>query len=129
VVSGAASIDLPALAPVTLVSPGIFFDAATGYGRILVAGTAHFTEEQPVARGGYVEIYATGLGPAGDGALTPHVTVGGVEANVTYHGILSGSLGVYQVNARIPDGASSGDQPLAIALDGATSNIVKVRIQ
>jgi uncharacterized protein (TIGR03437 family) len=129
VVSGSASVDLPALTPVTLVSPGIFFDAASGYGRILIPGTAHGTEEQPVAKGGYVEIYATGLGPVGDAALTPQVTVGGVGASVTYHGLLSGSLGVYQINAQIPDGISSGDQSLTIAVNGVTSNAVKVRIQ
>ena len=79
VVAAGVSADLPAPAAVTLVSPGIFFDAATGYGSILNAGTKQTTLEQPAARGDSVEIYATGLGPTG---LVPEVTIGGVPAIV-----------------------------------------------
>src|SRR5262249_43671236 len=99
--AGSTSIDLPTPTPVALAAPGIFYDASTGYGRVFIPGTGQATEEQPATKGGYVEIYATGLGPVGDDSLTPQVKVGGLGANVIYHGVLAGTPGVYQVNAQI----------------------------
>jgi uncharacterized protein (TIGR03437 family) len=129
IVTGAASADLPAPLPVTLVAPGIYFDRATGYGRILNAGTAVTTRDQPAAPGDYVEIYATGLGPVGDGALLPEVTIAGAPANVTYSGPAPGQPGVYQVNAQIPEDAPSGEQPLQLTIGGVRSNIVTIGVR
>jgi uncharacterized protein (TIGR03437 family) len=123
VVAGGASADLPAT--VTLVSPGIFFDPATGYGAILKAGTALTTKDHPAARGDFVEIYATGLGPAG---LPPIVTIGGVAAEVIYSGA-SGYPGVYQVDAQIPNDAPIGEQPLWLTISDMQSNIVKIGVR
>ena len=126
VVAAGVEAELPAPAPVTLVSPGIFFDAATGYGSILNAGTTLTTTDQPAARGDYGEIYATGLGPAG---LTPEVTIGGSRANVTYSGLAPGYLGLYQVDAQIPSGIAPGDQTLSLTIDGVPSNVVKIGVR
>jgi uncharacterized protein (TIGR03437 family) len=126
VVTGSVSADLPGPAPVTLVSPGIFFDAATGYGAILNAGTTATTLEQPAARGDYVEIYATGLGPVG---LLPQVTIGGVPAGVTYSGLAPGYLaGFYQVDAQIPADTPPGEQQLSLTINGVQSNVVKIGV-
>ena len=129
VVSSAASADLPVPEPVTLVSPGIFFDAASGYGAILIPGTTQTTKEQPAARGSFVEIYATGLGPSGAAALLPQVTIGGLPARVDYHGLAPGYLGLYQVNVQIPADVPSGEQPLFLTVGGVQSNTVKIGIR
>ena len=126
VVAAGVSIDLPTPAAVTLVSPGIFFDAATGYGKILNAGTTETTLEQPAARGDSVEIYATGLGPAG---LVPEVTIGGVPAMVGYSGLAPGYPGLYQVNAQIPMETLPGEQPLSLTINGVRSNVVKIGVR
>jgi uncharacterized protein (TIGR03437 family) len=127
VVTSSASIDLPA--QVTLVSPGIFFDAPTGYGAILNAGTNLTTQERPASPGDFVEIYATGLGPLGAAAILPQVTIGGLPATVTYSGQAPGFPGLYQVNAQIPSGISAGDQSLQLVVNGVRSNAVKIGIR
>jgi uncharacterized protein (TIGR03437 family) len=129
IVKGAASADMPVPAPVSLFSPGIFFDAASGAGAILIPGTAQTTKQQPAAPGSFVEIYATGLGPAVAGALFPEVSIAGLRANVTYSGLAPGYLGLYQVNAQIPSGVPSGEQPLFLTINGVQSNTVKIGIR
>jgi uncharacterized protein (TIGR03437 family) len=126
VVAGGVSADLPDPAVVTLVSPGIFFDAATGYGSILNAGTAENTLERPAARGDYVEIYATGLGPPG---LVLEVTIGDVPALVEYSGLAPGHPGLYQVNAQIPAETEPGEQSLSLTINGVRSNVVKIGVR
>jgi uncharacterized protein (TIGR03437 family) len=120
------SADLPVPVPVTSVSPGIFFDSATGYGAILNAGTALTTRQQPVPAGGFIEIYATGLG---DGSLPVQVTIGGAPANVVYSGPADHFNGLFQVNAQIPADTPSGPQPLSLTVNGIQSNIVRVEIR
>lgn len=129
VVSNGASVELPAPAQVTVVSPGIFFDAPTGYGAILNAGTGQVTQDRPALRGEYVEIYATGLGPVGAAALIPQVTIGGALARVTYSGLAPGFPGLYQVNAQIPSEISAGEQLLQLTINGVQSNIVKIGVR
>ncbi len=125
-VAGGVSADLPTPAPVTLVSPGIFFDAPTGYGAILNAGTTTTVRELPAARGDYVEIYCTGLGPDG---LLPQVSIGGVDASVIYSGLAPGYLGLYQVDAQIPGDAPVGEQLVSITINGVQSNVVKIGVR
>lgn len=86
-----------------------------------VAGTL------PAAPGEVVELYATGLGgspggviPSAPLALTPLpvVTIGGVQAAVSYAGLVS--PGLFQINAAIPK-VASGPQPVTVSFGGATS--------
>lgn len=123
------SADVPSPAPLERVSPGIFYDAATGFGAILNPGTVRTTKDYPAARGDYVEIYATGLGPTGAATVTPEVTIGGAPASVSYSGLAPGYLGLYQVNVQIPAGIGPGEHPLQIFSDAAKSNIVKIGIR
>jgi uncharacterized protein (TIGR03437 family) len=109
--------------PVAAVSPGIFVDPATNLGAVRVVG-------------GFVEIYATGLGPVHPASgfqqtdLTPQVFIGSIRApDITYSGLAPGWLGLYQVNARIPEDTPSGEQPLALVIGGQRSNEVRVRIR
>ncbi|MCU1275801.1 MAG: hypothetical protein JWO48_3232 [Bryobacterales bacterium] len=123
--------------PVTAVAPGIFFDTASNFGAILNSGTSQTTQQQPAARGQFIEIYCTGLGAIkhdGTGlALTvaqPQVLIGNVPAVVQFSGLapLFGG-GLYQVNVQIPQNAPAGTQPLILTINGVASNSVKVGIQ
>ncbi len=110
-----------------------------GQGAILINNTALAAAEpgpntpsaRPVQRGEYIEIFCTGLGavqaadgsnqtPPADGTAAPtgtlfetlavaSVTIGGVEAPVSFAGLAPGFVGLYQVNARIPQNAPLGD--------------------
>lgn len=132
VVSTPVGVSATVRLPIAGVSPGIFFDLATNLGAVLVAGTA----QTAAARGDYLEIYATGLGPVrADGVLqrtqlTPEVFIAGLPAReVPFSGLAPGWLGLYQVNARVPDGVPSGLQPLVIQIGGQRSNEVRVQIR
>jgi uncharacterized protein (TIGR03437 family) len=104
---------------VTAVSPGIFYDPVTGLGAVRMVGD-------------FIEIYATGLGPVrSDGefqrtVLTPEVRIGAAPAEVQYSGLAPGWLGLYQVNARIPQGVPAGALPLWLTIGGQRSNEVRV---
>jgi uncharacterized protein (TIGR03437 family) len=111
---------------VTAVAPGIFFDPVTGFGAILNAGTAQTTFQRPAPRGGFVEIYCTGLG-AQPGAA--QVLIGPIAARVTYSGLTPGYLGLYQVNIQIPDSVTTGISTLAIVMNGIRSNDVRIATQ
>ena len=130
-VSTPAGASAPVTVAVVAVSPGIFFDAATRFGAILFSGTAARTAERPARAGEFIEIYATGLGAVRAAAsglretvAAPRVTVGGAEAKVLFSGLAPGYLGLYQVNAQMPEGLSAGAQPLVMTVNGARSNEV-----
>ncbi|MBM3744650.1 MAG: hypothetical protein FJW34_02500 [Acidobacteria bacterium] len=122
VVSTAVGVSSTVRVAVAGVSPGIFVDAATGLGAVRLVG-------------GFVEIYGTGLGPVRiDGALqrtvlTPEVLIGGRPAEVQYSGLAPGWLGLYQVNARVPDGVPSGAASLGLSIGGQRSNEVRIQIR
>jgi uncharacterized protein (TIGR03437 family) len=92
----------------------------------------------PATRGALVQFYVNGLGPvtnqpaSGDTApsdlahlaqttTTPVVTIGGQKAQVQFAGLAPGFVGLYQVNAYIPTGIGTGNQPITIAIGGKTS--------
>ena len=155
---GAISLDFSdqsiATVPIVSASPGIFTveHNGEGQGAVLIAGTGSYAAPVgeasrgfPVARGGYIEIYATGLGAVDneprDGSLassdplsrtiaTPSVTIGGVPAEVTFSGLAPGQVGLYQVNARVPHDAPVGDfVPLVLSMEGAVSNTVTIAVR
>lgn len=110
---------------VSAVSPAIFFDQASGYGAILVAGAGLNTRQRSAQPGDYLEIYATGLGTGGE---TPHVTIAGMAAKVTYSGPAPGYPGVQQINIQAPADVPPGEQELFLEIGGALSNPVKVAV-
>ena len=142
--------------PVALAAfnPGIFTlnQEGTGQGAILVvgsggglAGPAGLTaSSRPVRRGEFLEIFCTGLGPvemtpetgfAATSVLNPTtslptVTIGGVEARVTFSGLAPGFVGLYQVNVEVPPDAPIGDQvELVVTIGGVTSNTVTIAVE
>jgi uncharacterized protein (TIGR03437 family) len=95
----------------------------------------------PATKGETVLIYCTGLGvvssPPDDGTAangqatvaTTTVTIGGVSAAVSFSGLAPGFVGLYQVNAAVPSGIASGNQPVVIREDGSSSNSVMLPVQ
>ncbi len=120
---------------VAATAPGIFFDAATRYGAVLNAGTAENTFDRPAARGGVIEVYATGLGAVtSSGGLnytvaSPQASIGGVAARVLFSGLAPGYEGLYQVNVEVPANAPAGAQPLSLTTAAGQSNVVSVGIR
>ncbi len=104
--------------PVTFstTAPAIFTPSATGTGpgSILHANYLPVSASNPATAGETVLIFATGLGEtqpagtAGQAALNGNVvaavsvTIGGVNAAVSYAGVAPGYAGLYQVNTTVP---------------------------
>jgi uncharacterized protein (TIGR03437 family) len=103
----------------------------------------------PIPRGASGFFYVTGLGamtpsvqdgsgicPAADGVCNanalPHVTIGGIAAEVSFAGQAPGFPGVYQVNITIPQSAPTGDT-VAMVVESAdgfvTSNTATIAVQ
>lgn len=138
-------------------APGIFTtnSAGTGQGAVLLANTATFAAPsgsipgalaQPAARGQTVSIYCTGLGPVSNqpasGAAAPGganlartptnptVTIGGVNATVSFSGLAPGFVGLYQVNVAVPQSVTPGaSAPLILTIGGVQSNTVNIAVQ
>lgn len=151
-VSGVASA--PQTVNLSAYGPGIFTGSQTGSGQgaVLIAGTAAVAAPaglvsgaRPANRGEYISIYCTGLGPVNNtpasGAKAPTsplastttlpvVTVGGWPAAVSFSGLAPSFVGLYQVNAQVPDSVVPGDAvPLTLSIGGAVSNTVTIAIR
>lgn len=125
--------------PVLESQPGIFGYSAGGqiFGAILHATFQLADTGHPATAGETVLIYCTGLGAvfpqAQDGAAatgaeltvaTPTVTIGEAAAVVTFSGLAPGFVGLNQINAQVPSGLASGNQPVVITIGGASSSPV-----
>jgi uncharacterized protein (TIGR03437 family) len=139
---------VPVNVPVSAVQPGLFAmnNQGTGQAAALVDGTAGMAASgSPVARGGIVDLYCTGLGPVDyapmDGApaslthlarvtIPVTVTVGGHAAEVSFAGLSPGTVGLYQINVKIPEDAPTGDAvEIVVSQKNATSNPVTIAIR
>lgn len=137
---GAQSVSHPLIYAST--APAIFTADQSGYGQAAgfwttPSGDHVFADrDHPVPAGTVVEIYATGLGltkPAvKEGAEAPSpaaaaiqpavVTIGNTPAQVQFAGLSPGAVGLYQVNAVIPDGVAAGNSvPITIGSGGRSS--------
>jgi uncharacterized protein (TIGR03437 family) len=87
----------------------------------------------PAKPGSTISLYALGCGPtnpptlagvvAGQGAplaLPYELRIGGVPANVTFAGMVAGSIGLYQFNLVVPN-VPAGDQPIELTVDGVNA--------
>jgi uncharacterized protein (TIGR03437 family) len=109
---------------------------------------------QPAKVGDQVQIYLTGLGkatPGGNpsGAVLPTaslapangsvlyetlqppvVTIGGIQAPVSFSGIAPGSAGQNQINVAIPSGVAAGDSvPLTVTMPDGSFDTVTIAVQ
>jgi uncharacterized protein (TIGR03437 family) len=122
--------------PVLGAQPGVFaYNIGNDtFGVVLHANFQLADTAHPVSPGEVVLIFCTNLGavsPAiADGAagsgkektIAPTtVTIGGVAAPVSFSGLASGFVGLYQVNAQVPAGLAAGNQPVIVSASGASS--------
>lgn len=135
-------------------APGIFTLGPSSQGAVVI-GSGEFAAPtgsifggvvpaRPVKAGEVISIYITGLGPVsgspvtGVGAPTdslsttsspPTVTIGGVPAQVSFSGLSPNFVGLYQVNAQVPQNAPAGNAvPLKVNVGNAASNTVVIAV-
>ncbi|PWU01971.1 MAG: hypothetical protein C5B51_21810 [Terriglobia bacterium] len=119
-------------------APAIFTADSSGSGQAAVNnqdGTSN-SKDNPAERNSVITFFGTGEGqtdPAGvDGKLArgnypkpvlPYsLQIGGATAEVLYFGAAPDAVaGLFQANARIPDGAPSGNQPLIMRIGNCIS--------
>jgi uncharacterized protein (TIGR03437 family) len=138
-------------------APGLFSvnSSGAGLGAIQIANTSFFAQaanaipgaqSRPANRGtDSVTIYATGLGPVtnrpASGAAapsaplaatttTPVVSIGGVNATVSFSGLAPGFVGLYQINALVPAAAPTGDTvQVRVTIGSVPSNVVTIAVR
>ncbi len=137
-----------ATSPVVVVGvapaePAIFNYSTGGnvFGAILHSDFKLANTADPAKAGETVLIYCTGLGyvtPLPESGVaatgqktmnTATATIGGVTASVSFAGLAPGFVGLYQVNAQVPSGLKSGNQPVTISISGATSKQVLLPVE
>ena len=129
--------------PVLAAQPGIFSYSAGGatFAVVLHANYQLADSAHPVTTGETVLIYCTGLGDVnstpGDGVAAtgqttvaiPTVTIGGVNAPVSFSGLAPNFVGLNQVNVQIPGGLASGNQPVIISSGRVSSASVLLPVE
>lgn len=133
--------------PVKSYSPAIFaYNESSGQTLAAVLDSRYglVGSSNPAKRNDVVQIFVNGLGPvdnqpaSGEPSPTeplartrvgPDVTIGGQRADVSFSGMTPGTVGLYQVNARIPANAPSGLQPVVITAGGIASKPVSIPVE
>jgi uncharacterized protein (TIGR03437 family) len=139
--------------PVVADSPGIFTLDAEGHGAVFIvvsgnpiaAPTGTLPGARPVQRGESIQIFGTGFGPVTNQPATgdvspfnplartntpPSIDLEGVSAPVSFSGLAPGAIGVYQINALVPQTAPVGDSiVLKATIAGFASNTVLIAIR
>jgi len=144
------ALSIPIELDVAPANPGIFGyplpgDPAT-QGAIVNAVTYAVADpSSPVQAGNVLAIFCTGLGavnpPVADGAGSPAsplaytvtpatVTIGGVNAPVSFSGLAPGFVGLYQVDATVPSGIATGKSvPVVVSLAGVSGPPVTISVE
>jgi uncharacterized protein (TIGR03437 family) len=109
------------------------------------AGSIPGQTSRPAMAGEYITIYTSGLGsvsnPPADGAAasgtslsqvigTVTVTIGGVNAPVSFAGLSPGFAGLYQVNVQIPSGLGvNSSASVVVSTVNFSSNVATIAVQ
>jgi uncharacterized protein (TIGR03437 family) len=137
--------------PIAAYSPGFFEygDASSGQALALAQDEQYglISSANPVERGHIVQFFVNGLGPVTPGTqpasgepapgieplatttATPSVTIGGQPATVSFSGLAPFLVGVYQVNAMVPQTISSGLHPVVLSIGGITSKFTLLPVR
>ncbi len=99
---------------------------------VLPDGAISGIASRPAVAGDTITLYGIGFGPVNPDiqagqvvnesnqlALDFSVSIGGVQASLTYWGLAPNYVGLYQFNVVVPDIQSSGPVPLTFTLGGA----------
>ena len=108
-------------------------------------GSAAFqvSPNTPARAGDVLVMYCVGLGVTdqtlADGAISPSsplanvpgvaVNIGGQDAVIKFAGLAPGFVGLYQINAVMPGGASAGNALVVVSAGGQTSPLVNLAVQ
>ena len=128
------------------IAPGIFTINGLGTGDAAALDAlsyAPITAAQPVAAGGYIALYCTGLGAVSPAAVTgaapsgpppqtivkPALLLDGQPVSVLWAGLAPGFVGLYQVNAQVPANLKPGSHQLQLVANGASSNTVTLPVR
>jgi uncharacterized protein (TIGR03437 family) len=144
IVSRGASISVPQPVIIATAAPGIFTTDGN-QGNVVDLNNKMIDPGNPATAGDSIVIYCTGLGevdpPLAAGQTPPatplfqtinpvSVTVGGVDAQVTFSGMTPGSVGLYQVKAIVPAGVSPGDHvPVVLSAASQVSSPASIAIR
>jgi minor extracellular serine protease Vpr len=133
--------------PLKSHSPAVFsYNESSGrtLAAVLDSGYGLVGSSNPAKHNDVVQIFVNGLGPvdnqpaSGESSpaeplartrIIPDVTIGSQRADVLFSGMTPGTVGLYQVNARIPANAASGPQPVVITINGIASKPVSIPVE
>lgn len=143
VIENSGVLSAPITVPVLAAQPGIF-NYAVGADTVRAILHSNFQLADltyPAKPGETVLIYCTGLGAvsspppvgaAGNGQHTvtlPNVTIGGLNAHVSFSGLAPGFAGLYQINVDVPTSLTAGNHPVVVTQVGASGNSVLLPVQ
>ncbi|MBZ5619542.1 MAG: S8 family serine peptidase [Acidobacteriia bacterium] len=132
--------------PLATYSPGVLEYNDNGH-QSAVAQDISFnliSQANPAQRGKTIQVYMNGLGPVtnqpasgepspaqplASTTVVPTATIGGLPAQVSFSGLTPGSVGLYQVNVTVPGAAPTGNQPLAISVNGINAKVSSIPVQ
>jgi uncharacterized protein (TIGR03437 family) len=125
-------------------APGVFSLDVTGYGpgAVLRQNNTVISSSNPAHVGEVIQIFLTGLGAVSpavpDGTASPSppskvtadilVNVDGINAPVKFAGLAPQFVGLYQVNAQVPQGVRTGDVFLDISTPDALHSEVTIAV-
>ena len=123
---------LPITANVAAVAPAIYTLNQQGTGPAAIGRVDNTIEMYMTGLGAVTNPPATGAG-AGTGSTTtatPTVSIGGLQATVTYSGLAPTWVGLYQVNVEIPSDLMGLSMPVVlpvvVTIAGVASNTVTI---
>ncbi|MBV8818597.1 MAG: hypothetical protein JO022_09595, partial [Acidobacteriaceae bacterium] len=132
-VRNAAGTSTPVPLSTQATAPQLFVSNGSAVAAIHADGTA-ISSSSPAAPGETISIFGSGMGPTTPAQIpgqlpdssapcttTPQVTIGGAAATVASGGVVAGSVGLYQINVKVPANAPNGDLPLMVQIGTATS--------
>jgi uncharacterized protein (TIGR03437 family) len=127
------NVTISAVAPTLFLAP-----KSTTIGLIATLKGTFLSSTNLANPGDQLVLYAIGLGatnpavPAGlapstivQTATLPTLTVGGVDATVSFAGLSPGEAGLYQINFTVPAGVQ-GNAPVVLSIGGQSSNSVSL---
>lgn len=144
------TLSIPISVDVGPISPAVFSYPAPGdpplQGAIVNAVTYGVADPAaPVASGDVLAIFCTGLGavdqtvpdgaaapssPAAKTVLATTVTIGGVNAQVSFSGLAPGFAGLYQIDATVPSGVTAGNTvPVVVSIGGTRSPAATIALK
>jgi uncharacterized protein (TIGR03437 family) len=116
-------------ASITVAGPGIFVAQGTDPsqpGAILNQDSSLNTAANRATKNSILQIFATGYGHLdSSGKAAVQVFAGGVPTEIQFSGPIPQFVGLWQINARLPDGVS-GQVPLFVVAGNLASNGVTV---